>query len=396
MRGEHDEPWGDRAGFFLPLAAAFDPPVSALALVLIGGVFLRRPGRVLRLAAHVGVGVVVALLVRAVVTGGAVFSALPPLMAPLAGPSPLALFVSPARGALVFSPVALVAAVGVWRALRGGERFLPVTLLGGFLAQAGLVALFGDVEAGRTWGTLLLTSAWPALLMFLPEGFAALRLLGSLVAIVAVVVQALGAFSYDQRWDRLERTSSDRISPEALWDPARSPIALALRERVVRLAAPALRDGRWVVNTHPLVPGAPQGSIVAFGSAGPIVTGADPTLGNVFLEGGARIEGTRLRLAAAGDGMFLRVTGPARARKLELRVVGRGRGTIGIGERTFWTEPRWTVHPVDGEFRLRKPYSHPESGGPDLRIALSSAGAVELQRVSLVPPGEPENVIRLP
>jgi hypothetical protein len=135
---------------------------------------------------------------------------------------------------------------------------------------------------------------------------------------------------------------------------------------------------------------------VDFGSAGLVLTGSEPVFGNVFLEAGARVDGTRLRLAAPGDGIFLRVTDRARARRFELRVAGRGRGTIVIGERTFWTEPRWTVHPVDGDFRLRKPYYYPESGGPDVRIALSATGAVELQRVALVAPGEPENVIRIP
>jgi hypothetical protein len=297
---------------------------------------------------------------------------------------------------LVFSPVAIVALLGLVRALRSGPRFLPLTLLAGFLAQAGLLALVGDVETGRTWGTLLLTSAWPALLFFLPEGLTGLRLAGLLVALVSVAIQALGAFTYDQRWDRLHRTASDRIPEGVLWDPAQSPIALALRERVVRLAVPARRDGRWVVNTYPVVPGAPQGSLVEFGSAGPIVVGSEPVFGPVFLDGGARIEGTRLVLEAPGDGLFLRVAEGARLRRLELRVAGRGRGTIVIGERTFWTEPRWTVHPVDGDFRLRKPYYYPESGGPDVRIALSASGAVELRRVSLVLPGEPENVVRLP
>ncbi len=396
VRAEDEEAWSERAGFCLPLAAAFDPPAAALAVVVLGGIFLRWPRRVLFLAAHVAAGLVVALLVRALITEGALFPAAGALGFSGPGAAPLAFFFSPSRSVLAFSPIAVVAALGVVRALRRGPRFLPVTLLAGFLAQAGLLALVGDVETGRTWGTLLLTSAWPALLFFLPEGLAGLRIAGFLIAVASVAVQALGAFTYDQRWDRLHRTAADRIPESTLWDPAKSPIVLALRERVVRLAVPARRDGRWVVNTYPVVLGAPQGSIVEFGSAGPIVAGSEGVFGQVFLEGGARIDGTRLRLAAPGDGIFLRVAEGARMRRLELRLAGRGRGTIVIGERTFWTEPRWTVHPVDGEFRLRKPYFYPESGGPDVRIALSGAGEVELRRVSLVLPGEPESVIRLP
>jgi hypothetical protein len=151
-----------------------------------------------------------------------------------------------------------------------------------------------------------------------------------------------------------------------------------------------------VVNTYPLVPGSPTGSIVEFGGGGPVVAGSEAVLGHVFLEGGARVEGRHLRLEAAGDGLFFRVAEEARARRLELRVAGRGRGTIVLGERTFWTESRSTVHPVDGAFRLRKPYSFPESGGPDVRVALPAPGSIELTRVSLVAPNEPEDVIRLP
>jgi hypothetical protein len=51
-------------------------------------------------------------------------------------------------------------------------------------------------------------------------------------------------------------------------------------------------------------------------------------------------------------------------------------------------------YPVGGAIRLRHAYFYPESGGGDLRLVLK-AGSVDLQTVSLVPPGEPENVIRL-
>jgi hypothetical protein len=396
VRAEDDETWSERAAFCLPLAAAFDPPAVAFALVVLVAIFLRWPWRSLWLGAHFAAGLLVALVARAVLSGGALLPETPSLG--LAGPgvSPLAFFFSPARGVLAFSPIAIVAGFGGVRALARLPRHLAATLGGGFLAQALLLALVGDVETGRTWGTLLLTSAWPALLYFLPEGLAGFRLLGVLIVAASVAVQAVGAFTYDQRWDRLHRTSADRIPEAVLWDPARSPVALALQERVLRLAAPSRRDGRWVVNTYPLVPGSPRGSIVEFGGGVPAVAGSELVLGHVFLEGGARVDGKSLRLEAAGDGLFFRVSEEARARRLEVRVRGRGRGRIVIGERTFWTEPRWTVHPVDGPFRLRKPYYFPESGGPDVRVALSANGAVEITRVSLVVPNEPEDVIRTP
>jgi hypothetical protein len=59
-------------------------------------------------------------------------------------------------------------------------------------------------------------------------------------------------------------------------------------------------------------------------------------------------------------------------------------------------EPQWRDRAVSGSFRLRLPYHYPESGGADLRVALRSTGAVALESVALVPPSEPENVLRPP
>ena len=113
----------------------------------------------------------------------------------------------------------------------------------------------------------------------------------------------------------------------------------------------------------------------------------------MFPEGCARLQGTHLQLEGAGTAISSAC--PTRRGRFELRVTGRGRGTIAIGERTLWTGPCFTVHPVNGGFWLRKPYSFPESGGPHVRIARSTAGSIELTRVSLVAPSGPEDVIHL-
>ena len=226
VRAEEDERWSERAAFCLPVASAFDPPAVAFALVVLVAIFMRWPRRVVWFVVHFAAGVVVALVVRVVLSGSAPFSDARSLGFAGPGVSPLAFFFSPSRGVVAFSPAAMVAGLGVARALRAPRRFLPLTLLSGFLAQAVLLAFVGDVETGRTWGTLLLTSAWPALFYFLPEGLAGFRLLGVLIVIASIAVQALGAFTYDQRWDRLYRTSADRIPEAVLWDPARSPVAL--------------------------------------------------------------------------------------------------------------------------------------------------------------------------
>jgi hypothetical protein len=104
----------------------------------------------------------------------------------------------------------------------------------------------------------------------------------------------------------------------------------------------------------------------------------------------------RLELKAAGDGLGLRVPEGARPRRLEVRIAGRGSGTLGLGESDFGRATRWRDRTVSGSFRLRLPYHFPESGGPDLRVSLRSGGPVAIESVALVPPTEPEKVLRLP
>ena len=76
-------------------------------------------------------------------------------------------------------------------------------------------------------------------------------------------------------------------------------------------------------------------------------------------------------------------------------MAGRGKGTLYVGERTFWTAPRWTVYPMNGTVRVRHPYEYATSGGGDLVITLGkSPGEADLESVSLVPPGTPDKVYR--
>jgi hypothetical protein len=82
-------------------------------------------------------------------------------------------------------------------------------------------------------------------------------------------------------------------------------------------------------------------------------------------------------------------------RRLELRIAGRGSGALGVGESTFWTPTRWSEHAVRGTFDLRRPWTYADSGGGDIRVASRGAGPLEIESVALVPPGEPDDVIRL-
>ena len=386
VRGEDEPAWSARAGLPLSLAVALQPATAALAAVAAAGVVVRRASAGPRLLAWAAPGLL--LLAGQAAAGGLSLGLVPP------GPAEaLALLVSPARGALLFTPVALVAAVGLLRSLPY-ERGLAATLGLAFLAHAVFVLLVPD--ALPSWGTLALTPAWPLLFLYLPEGLDRTRLLGTLVAAASVAAQAIGAFGDDGRWDRLHRDGAGRLLPGVPWSLAGSPPAFVLRERVLRLAVPAVVGGRAVLREHPIVVGGRTGARVSFAGEGPRVGGAENTLGDVALLGGARVSLDRLELRAAGAGLFLRVREGARPRRLELRVAGRGRGTLAVGEGGFWNPvPRTRAHPVAGDFRLRQAYHFPESGGADLRLTLSGGGTIDLRTVALVPPGEPENVIRL-
>jgi hypothetical protein len=212
-----------------------------------------------------------------------------------------------------------------------------------------------------------------------------------------VAVQALGAFSYDYRWERLRQRPVAATHPE-LWDVRYSPIVFYAERRVVILALPGVVDGRAVIREHPMVVAGPRGSRVAFIGDRLRVEGAEETLQDVHEERGARVQNGRLRLRGRWDGLFLRVTQGARVRALELRVAGEGGGTVYVGERSFWNpNPRWTTYPVSGRFRFSHPYAFTASGGPDLVVTLGrAAGTADLESVALVPRGEPERVIRIP
>ena len=83
-------------------------------------------------------------------------------------------------------------------------------------------------------------------------------------------------------------------------------------------------------------------------------------------------------------------------RTLEIRIVGRGQGRLGLGESGSGSGTRWREEAVSGSFRLKLPYVFADSGGADLKIVLRSGGPIALESVALVPPSEPDNVLRLP
>jgi hypothetical protein len=305
--------------------------------------------------------------------------------------------VSPGKGLLFFAPVVVVALVGAALAFRYGERWLAGSVVLAVFAHAVLAGSARDWADGDAWGPRLMADAMPLLAVFVPDGLLRLGALGWVVAAASVAVQALGAFAYDDRWVRLWQRPPAPGHAE-LWDAAHSPVAEYARRRVVILALPSRHEGRTVLRTHPLVLSSPRGSRVEFAGEAPVVQGADATLRDVHLFGGAKVESRRLRLRSPDDGVFLRVAEGARARPLELRVAGRGQGAIQVGEGGFWNpSPRIRRHAASRSFLVRHAYRYPESGGPDVRVTLAPGSeAVELEWVALVAPTEAVNILQVP
>jgi hypothetical protein len=389
--------WAGRAGLPLALAVAARPADVAVAAALGLGFAARWPKAIPRLALWASPVVLFVLAYQWWAFGAPLrhgFSGTLSRFSEPWGVGQLGLLLSPAKGLFVFTPVALVALVGLARALRRADRALPLACGAAFLAHLLLTGRWSEWHGGESWGPRLLTGALPVLFLFLPEGLTVTRLAGTALAIASVGVQALGAFAYDYRWERLHQRGGDARA--ALRDVARNPILFHLREGVVRPALPGRRGDKAMVREHPLRLFGPSGSRVVF-EGGLRVDGSERTLGNVLLERGARVEDGRLRLRGRFDALFFRVPQGARPRALELRVEGRGRGTLYVGERAFSVEPtKWTAYPMNGAFRVRHPYTFKTSGGPDLRVSLGKdGGEADLVSVALVPEGEPEDVFRL-
>jgi hypothetical protein len=398
LRAEHDPLWAGRAGLPLALVVAARHADVGLAVVLALGIALRWPRKIPALLLWAAGPVALVLAYNNAYFGspwehgfagaGARFGVSP-------GAGHLGLLVSPAKGLFVFTPVAALALVGLLRAVRRGERWLPLTALAAALAHWILMGLWTEWHGGRSWGPRLMTDALPLLFLFLPEGMDLAPRVGAVLAGLSVAVQALGAFAYDYRWERLYQHPG--ADPQAsLWNVADSPLPFYARRRVVTLAMPHVRDGRAMLREHPLVLFSPRGSRVRFGGELPAVSGSDPTLSDVHLERGARVEDGRVRLRGRWDGVFLRVTPAARIqRSLELRIRGRGQGLLYVGERSFWSPgTRWKPYTVSGAFAVRHRYRYAESGGSDLVVTVGTGGGdVSLESLALVPPGDPETVL---
>jgi hypothetical protein len=400
---EQDDVWAGRAGLPLGLMVAARHADALMALVIAIAVAARWPRRALRLLMWGLPAAVFVALYNWVYLGSPLrhgFSGSLSRFTEPWGVGHLGLLVSPGKGLLVFTPVILVALCGLVRAFRAGERWLAGSLGCAALADWLLKGRWQEWHGGECWGPRMLTDLLPLLFLFMPEGLRLLPRVGRVLAGLSIAVQALGALAYDYRWERLYQRpeAASRVSshPE-LWDIARSPIVFYVRRRVVIFAVPRIKDGRIAIREHPVRLFGPTGSRVEFRGDDAQVLGGVPAFGDVHLERGAQVAGETLRLHGRFAAVFLRVLPEARARRLELRIAGSGRGPLYVAERSFWTEPRWTTYQTSGSFLLRHPYFYPQSGGGDLVVTVGRGGGeASLQWVSLVPPGEPLNPLRVP
>ncbi len=391
LQAEAEVAWAGRAG--LPLACVVAARHADLVLVAVValGVFIRWPRAIPRFLLWSMPPVLFVLGYNWLVFGSPVrhgFSgSLGRFSAPW-GAGHLGLLLSPAKGLFIFTPLVVVGIVGLVRAYRRGERWLASILAAAVAVHWLFMGRWSEWHGGESWGPRLVTDALPLLFLFLPEGLDLLPRLGPALAVFSVLVQGLGAFAYDYRWERLYQRA-DGAGGE-LWEVAKSPIRFYAERRVLILALPRLRDGKVVIREHPLVLFGPQGSRVRFAGEGVTLSGTDNTLGDVFLERGARVEAGRLRLKGRWSGLFLRVPPRARSRVLELRIAGRGQGPLYVGERSFWAPPRFATYTMSGSFVIRHRYLYAESGGPDVSITLGRGGGeAGLEWVALVPPGDP-------
>jgi hypothetical protein len=399
VRAEDDPAWAGRAGLPLALAVAARQADVALAAVLALGIAVRWPRRIPWMALW-GVPVAVLVLLYQGWAFGSVFGhgfAGGLRFTEPWGQGHLGLLLSPGKGLLVFTPVVAAGVFGMVEGGRRGQRWWVATLGGAALAHWLLMGRWAEWHGGEAWGPRMMTDAVPLLLFFLPEALDRRPRVTVALATVSIAVQALGAFTYDYQWERLRQRPVSSEHPE-LWDVPRSPIAFYASRRLVYLALPARHEGRVVVKEHPVVLGGPRGSRVRFAGERVKVEGSDAAVEDVHLQRGARVVGDRAQLAGRWDGVFLRVAPEARARRLELRIAGSGRGVLYVGERTFWSaSTKWAAYPMSGPFRIRHPYAYPESGGGDLTVTLGrSPGEASLATIALVSAGEPEDVIRLP
>ena len=332
------------AALALSLAAASRPAVIPMCGALFIYLLLRARAQAMSLIAIACVPAGAVALYNAAVfgapwrfgpagVGGRFFQALPESVA--------GLLISPARGLLVFTPLALVAA---WGLVTEGRRPLARGLMATVAVHVAFMSCWNEWHGGESFGPRLLTELLPALFFFLPEGLSALPKTGASLGLLSVAIQLLGGWTYDYRWERLHQRGQE--FDEALWSWSDSPIAFAIREGVLTQGIPELEGRRVRLRLHRSVPFGPEGSSVEGTPTGLRIGGA-PLVRDIRLERGARMAGSWISLSHPGDAVAFR-TGASGARSV--RLIGSLQGLLRI-DTPFGS----TSIPSSGDFDLSVP-----------------------------------------
>jgi hypothetical protein len=291
--------------------------------------------------------------------GGRFFSAFPESIA--------GLLISPARGLLVFTPIALLALVGLVTAAR--RSALARALLVAVSIHFTFVALWNEWHGGESFGPRLLTDLLPALFFYLPEALAVWPVTGAALGILSLSIQLLGGFSYDYRWERLYQRG--KPFEDALWSWRESPLAFAVREGVVIQGIPDMEGRRARVRLHRWVPFGSKGSRVEATAAGMRI-GGEPLVRDIRLERGARIDAGWISLTHPGDALAFRsVSAGNRA----LHLVGSLQGVLGVEMRDGST-----AIPLAGDFDLTLPLRLRDRSDVYVR---AQAGELKLARLEI-------------
>jgi hypothetical protein len=312
------------AGLSLSLAAASRPAAIPICAVLFGFLTYRSRRRMTPALIAAAIPAALTMLYNAVYFGGPFgfgrslegrfLNALPESIA--------GLLVSPARGLLIFTPIALLA---LWEiALQARRDPLARVLLAAVVAHFTFIAAWNEWHGGESFGPRLLTDMLPALFFYLPGAFARWPVGAAVLGSVSIAVQLLGGYTYDYRWERLHQRGQEFDRP--LWSWRDSPIVFALKEGVILQGHPRIEGRRLRLPVRRFVPFGPQGSTIEGTPAGLRISGAS-LLRDVRLERGARLSESWIVLAHPADALSFRVieAGPR-----ELRIVGSLDGTLRI------------------------------------------------------------------
>lgn len=376
VRAEGDDRWAARAGLPLGLALAARHADVAVVVVLAAATALRFPRRIGGLALFAAPAALFQLAYGAIAFGsplGHGFGGAATRFSASWSESLPGLLVSPGHGLLVFTPLAAVAVAGaVVAARRDRARWLPAAALAAGLAHLLFVASWGEWHGGDSFGPRLLTGLLPPLFLFLAEGLRAWPRLGAATAALSVAVQALGAFAYDHRWQRLHREDFET----AVWSWPDGPLAFHLREGVVILGRPRLDRDRVVIEELRRAPLGPRGDVVRVVAGWWRVSGV-PALSDLYLARAARLDADAMLLSHNRDAVGFRVR-DARVLLLE----GSGDGPLYVRESRPWGEPRWTSYPTAGPFRIEHRLG-PDPRASEVAVTTAQGGAtLRLQSIT--------------